>query len=102
MSAPVGAVTGATDVTPRRRGSLVLADKVVEKIAAQAAREVAAVSGASGGFLGIGATPDPARNPYSDEAIEARYHTRVVALVAIERALATGGPPEELHWEARS
>ena len=32
-------------------------------------------------------TPDPARNPYSDEAIEARYHTRVVALVAIERTL---------------
>jgi propanediol dehydratase large subunit len=45
-----------------------------------------------------GATPDPARNPYSDEAIEARYHTRVVALVAIERTLATGGVPEELRW----
>ncbi len=33
-----------------------------------------------------GATPEPARNPYTDEAIEARYHTRVVSLVAIERA----------------
>jgi len=32
-----------------------------------------------------GATPEPARNPYSDEAIEARYHTKVVSLVAIER-----------------
>jgi len=32
-----------------------------------------------------GATPEPARNPYTDEAIEARYHTTVVALVAIER-----------------
>ena len=33
-----------------------------------------------------GATPDPARNPYSDEAIEARYHTTVIALMELERA----------------
>jgi propanediol dehydratase large subunit len=33
-----------------------------------------------------GATPVPARNPYTDEAIEARYHTSVIALVALERA----------------
>ncbi len=32
-----------------------------------------------------GATPVPARNPYTDEAIEARYHTSVIALVALER-----------------
>ena len=32
------------------------------------------------------ATPVPARNPYTDEAIEARYHTSVIALVALERA----------------
>ena len=43
-----------------------------------------------------GATPEPARNPYSDEAIEARYHTKVVSLVAIERACSTTTPPEEL------
>jgi propanediol dehydratase large subunit len=29
--------------------------------------------------------PDPARNPYSDEAIEARYHTTVIALMELER-----------------
>ena len=28
----------------------------------------------------------PARNPYTDEAIEARYHTSVIALVALERS----------------
>ena len=28
----------------------------------------------------------PARNPYTDEAIEARYHTSVISLVALERA----------------
>jgi propanediol dehydratase large subunit len=33
-----------------------------------------------------GATPVPSRNPYTDEAIEARYHTTVIALVALERA----------------
>jgi propanediol dehydratase large subunit len=55
--------------------------------------------GVNAGRHAKGATPDPARNPYSDEAIEARYHTRVVALVAIERALATGGVPEELQWK---
>jgi propanediol dehydratase large subunit len=55
--------------------------------------------GVNAGRHAKGATPDPARNPYSDEAIEARYHTKVVALVAIERTLATGGPPEELRWE---
>jgi propanediol dehydratase large subunit len=55
--------------------------------------------GVNAGRHAKGATPDPARNPYSDEAIEARYHTRVVALVAIERSLATGGVPEELQWK---
>lgn len=43
-----------------------------------------------------GATPEPARNPYSDEAIEARYHTKVVSLVAIERGCSSSTPPEEL------
>jgi propanediol dehydratase large subunit len=45
-----------------------------------------------------GATPEPARNPYTDEAIEARYHTKVVSLVAIERSLSDpAAPPEELE-----
>lgn len=47
-----------------------------------------------------GATPDPARNPYTDEAIEARYHTTVIALMALERSVARpGAPPEELSVE---
>lgn len=45
-----------------------------------------------------GSTPEPTRNPYSDEAIEARYHTKVVSLVAIERSCVDSGlPPEELE-----
>ena len=41
--------------------------------------------GVNAGRHAKGATPEPQRNPYSDEAIEARYHTTVVSLVAIER-----------------
>ena len=44
-----------------------------------------------------GGTPDPARNPYSDEAIEARYHTTVIAVMALERAwVIPGAAAEEL------
>jgi propanediol dehydratase large subunit len=42
--------------------------------------------GSNAGRHAKGATPVPARNPYTDEAIEARYHTSVIALVALERA----------------
>jgi propanediol dehydratase large subunit len=41
--------------------------------------------GSNAGRHAKGATPVPARNPYTDEAIEARYHTRVVSLVELER-----------------
>src|SRR6266571_2508920 len=47
-----------------------------------------------------GATPDPARNPYTDEAIEARYHTTVIALMALERSwVRPGEPAEQLSTE---
>ena len=52
--------------------------------------------GSNAGRHARGATPVPARNPYSDEAIEARYHTTVVSLVAVERACCRPEPPEEL------
>lgn len=41
-------------VAPRQRGRLVLAERVVEKIAGQAASEVGTASGRTGGVLGIG------------------------------------------------
>jgi len=47
--------------------------------------------GVNAGRHAKGATPEPQRNPYSDEAIEARYHTAVVSLVAIERECSTAG-----------
>ena len=44
--------------------------------------------------------PRPIRNPYTDEAITARYHARTVALVAIERrACDPSAQPVEFSYE---
>ncbi|TQS43571.1 propanediol/glycerol family dehydratase large subunit [Cryptosporangium phraense] len=43
-----------------------------------------------------GAIPEPAKNPYTDEAIEARYHTAVVSLIAVERGCCAPIGPDEL------
>lgn len=42
--------------------------------------------GINAGRHAKGTTPAPMRNAYTDEAITARYHTRVVSMVAIERS----------------
>lgn len=52
-----------TDTEPGSRGRLVIADKVVEKIASQAAGDLAAVGGSSGGFLGIGSHGELSARP---------------------------------------
>ncbi|GAA1845428.1 Asp23/Gls24 family envelope stress response protein [Microlunatus capsulatus] len=64
VAAPPASRTDRAD--PARRGRLVLADKVVEKIAGQAAAEVGAVHGRSGGVLGIGSHVDRAARPDVD------------------------------------
>lgn len=56
-------------VEPRVRGRLVLAEKVVEKIAGQAATEVGATSGRSSRVLGIGG--DPTARPHVDVNLSA-------------------------------
>lgn len=53
----------------RGRGRLVLSERVIEKIAGQAATEVAAASGRSGGFLGLGAATDPQARPKVDVSL---------------------------------
>jgi propanediol dehydratase large subunit len=56
--------------------------------------------GANAGRHAKGATPVPARNPYTDEAIEARYHTSVIALVALERdCVDAAAAPEDLSFQ---
>ncbi|MGE2728444.1 propanediol/glycerol family dehydratase large subunit [Mycolicibacterium vaccae] len=42
--------------------------------------------GINAGRHAKGTTPAPMRNAYTDEAITARYHTKVVSMVAVERA----------------
>ncbi len=57
------------------RGKLVMAAKVVEKIAAQAASEVSAAGGTSAGVLGIGAKPDLSARPKVDVHLSGRTAT---------------------------
>lgn len=45
------------------RGQLVIAEKVIEKIASRAAGELEGVGGSSGGFLGIGAQGELSNRP---------------------------------------
>jgi len=55
--------------------------------------------GANAGRHAKGATPVPVRNPYTEEAIEARYHTSVIALTALERDCADpAAAPEDLTF----
>ena len=57
--------------------------------------------GANAARYALGERPSPVRNPYTDQAIEARYHAEVVALVAIERGeTVPGAPPVELEVES--
>ncbi len=68
-----------------RRDLPPLANLELYSIAPIVTPELYRTLGTNAGRHAKGATPVPARNPYTDEAIEARYHTTVVALVAIER-----------------
>ncbi len=83
-----------------RRDLAPLANLELYSVAPAVTREGYRLLGANAGRHAKGGTPDPARNPYTDEAIEARYHTTVIALMALERAwVKPGGPPEELSQE---
>jgi propanediol dehydratase large subunit len=83
-----------------RRDLTPLANLELYSVAPAVDRPLYRLLGANAGRHAKGATPEPARNPYSDEAIEARYHTAVVGLVALEResaalAVREGAPPVE-------
>ena len=83
-----------------RRDLAPLANLELYSVAPTVTRELYRLLGANAARHAKGATPDPARNPYSDEAIEARYHTTVIALMALERAWVTpGAPAEQLSLE---
>ncbi|MFZ0160925.1 MAG: propanediol/glycerol family dehydratase large subunit [Kineosporiaceae bacterium] len=80
-----------------RRDLAPLANLELYSVAPTLTRAAYRLLGINAGRHAKGATPQPQRNPYSDEAIEARYHTAVVALVAIERScVVTGGGVEAI------
>ena len=56
--------------------------------------------GRNAGRHARGLRPVPVRNPYTDQAIEARYHAEVVLLVAVERGeVLVGVPPVDVEVE---
>jgi propanediol dehydratase large subunit len=74
-----------------------LANLDLYSVAPSVTPELYRLMGINAGRYAKGMTPEPVRNPYSDEAIEARYHTKVVSLVAIERACCNGDSPDLLE-----
>jgi propanediol dehydratase large subunit len=68
-----------------RRDLSPLANLELYSVAPTVTPELYRALGINAGRHAKGATPEPLRNPYSDMAIEARFHTKVVSLVAIER-----------------
>jgi propanediol dehydratase large subunit len=83
-----------------RRDLAPLANLELYSVAPAVTPELYRLLGANAARHAKGGTPDPARNPYNDEAIEARYHTTVIALMALERAwVKPGAAPEELSLE---
>ena len=80
-----------------RRDLAPLANLELYSVAPTLDKELYRLMGINAGRHAKGATPEPMRNPYSDEAIEARYHTRVVGLVAIERECSSNTAPETME-----
>ena len=80
-----------------RRDLAPLANLELYSVAPTITRELYRMMGINAGRHAKGATPEPVRNPYSDEAIEARYHTTVVSLVSIERNCVTQDGPEVME-----
>jgi propanediol dehydratase large subunit len=83
-----------------RRDLAPLANLELYSVAPSVTPELYRLLGANAARHARGGTPDAARNPYSDEAIEARYHTTVIALMELERAwVKPGAEPEELSQD---
>jgi propanediol dehydratase large subunit len=72
-----------------RRDLSPLANLELLSIAPLITPEMYRLIGINAGRHAKGTTPAPMRNAYTEEAITARYHTKVVSMVAIERAQST-------------
>ena len=83
-----------------RKGLAPLACLELLSIAPLLTMEMYRELGANAAGYAKGLQPAPVRNPYTDQAIEARYHAEVVALIAIERGESVpGAPPVDLEME---
>ena len=83
-----------------RKGSPPLACLELLSIAPLLTAELYRELGVNAGRHAKGLRPAPVRNPYTEQAIEARYHAEVVSLVAIERGESVpGAPPVDLEVE---
>jgi propanediol dehydratase large subunit len=83
-----------------RRDLTPLANLELYSVAPHITREMYRLMAVNAARHAKGATPEPVRNPYSEEAITARYHTRVVSLVALERECCRpDAAPEALELE---
>ena len=80
-----------------RRDLAPLASLELYSIAPLVEKRMYRLLGQNAGRHAKGMQPVPARNPYTEEAIEARYHSRAVAMVSIERGACSGEGPVELE-----
>jgi propanediol dehydratase large subunit len=82
-----------------RRDLAPLANLELYSVAPLVTRDMYRSLGINAGRHAKRSTPEPVRNAYSDEAITARYHTRVVSMVAVERGHCRPDlRPEEVRW----
>jgi propanediol dehydratase large subunit len=83
-----------------RRGLPPLACLELLSIAPLLTAEMYRELGANAGRRAKGLRPAPVRNPYTEQAIEARYHAEVVSLIAVERSESVPGAlPVDLEVE---
>src|ERR1700760_1755350 len=93
-------VAGQGTALIHRRDLAPLANLELYSVAPSVTPALYRLLGANAARHAKGGTPDPARNPYSDAATYARYHTTVIALMELERRrMIPGAPPEELSLE---
>lgn len=78
-SAPAD-LAGAGQRELRSRGRLILTSKVVEKVAGQAATEVGAARGRSGGVLGIGSKADSNARPKVEVELAGEFADLAIAV----------------------
>lgn len=90
----VGSTDGSSSA--ESRGDLVIADRVVEKIAAQCASEIPGIGGREGGFLGVGSHADLGSRPRARVEL-----TGSIAVLSVDLGIEYPLPIEETTERVR-